>query len=111
MLNLKKLLTTALEEIKTLKNHSQPILWKALTRTNVSQPSGSNYWMMGVFPPINGYTRFVLNVRSNNNNIVATRWEINGSENLVVYTYNLESTSQTFDLSAYCFYIKSSEQG
>ena len=101
----------ALKEIKTLKNHSQPILWIALTRKNVSQASGPNYWNLGSFPPINGYTRFVLDMRSNNSNIVATRWTLNDNENLTVYTYNLSSTNQTFDLNAYCFYIKTSEQG
>lgn len=109
-LYLKKVLTTALEEIKTLKNHSRPILWKSISRTNVSQASGPNYWNVGDFPPITGYTRFVLDMRPSNNNIVATRWALNDQGTLIVYTYNLASTSQTFDLNAYCVYIKSSEQ-
>lgn len=110
-LYLKKVLTEALEKIKTLGNHSQPILWKTLSRTNVSQASGPNYWTMGAFPAITGYTRFVLDIRPSNNNIVATRWEINASNNLLVYTYNLSTDIQTFDINAYVAYIKSSEQG
>lgn len=110
-LYLKKALETMLVEIKSLYDHSQPILWKSFSRSNVSQASGQNYWTMGTFPPITGYTRFVLDMRPSNNNIIATRWEINNNGSLLVYTYNLSTASQTFDLNAYCVYIKSSEQG
>lgn len=86
-----------------------PYLWAEITRNSVTQAANSNdYWTMTAktFPARSGYSRYVPVINFSNNNIVCTRWEINSSNQVIIHTRNLASSSQTFNIYIVAMYLR-----
>ena len=85
--------------------HDTPILFKQLTRDNISHPAGGNYWSMEDFPPKAGYSRRVGSFSTNNANVVITGYYFNNNT-LLLRTVNTASTTASVSLTCTAYYIR-----
>lgn len=85
--------------------HDAPILFKSLTRDNISHSSGVNYWSIADFPPKAGYSRRVGSFSTNNSYVVITGYYFNGNT-LLLRTVNTASTTANVSLTCTAYYIR-----
>lgn len=88
-----------------------PYLWRNDIRSNMSHPSGMNYWTMPTaFPAKSGYTRFAIIHKCTDRHITFHWWTLNGNNQVVVYTNNWSGSTLTFSLEVLLIYLKDSNK-
>lgn len=110
--------TSVGEELTTLNNglasldNNPVILWKTSTRSNISHPTGGNYWTMpDAFPPKSGYSRYVVGVAVNDStSSVLLSGAIRQDNTVIIRTRNEGSATVTISLTAIYIYLKDSAQ-
>ena len=76
------------------------------TRTGITQASGANYWTLTtIFQAKTGYSRRIMHMETTNPNVIVVRCNINADGSVTVYTYNLSSASQNFDINGVFAYL------
>lgn len=85
--------------------HDAPILFKSLTRDNISHPAGGNYWSIADFPSKAGYSRRAGNFSTNNAYVVITGYYFN-ENTLLLRTVNTASTTANVELTCTAYYIR-----
>ena len=83
-----------------------PLLRKSISRDSITQNPGENYWTLpDSFPGKSGYSRKVLGLFSSNGSVVCTGWYLS-SDQIVVRTFNMTSSQQTFTITCEALYIR-----
>lgn len=77
-----------------------------ITRTNLTQGSGTSKWSFSGAPAISGYTRLVIAANPTNSVISFVRAEEN-SNNMDVYINNSSGSSVTYDMTIAVAYFRS----
>lgn len=80
-------------------------LWKTLSRTGISHPSGANYCGIATFPAKAGYTRKVGFFSSSNSSVAIVGYYFNG-DTVILRTYNMSSSTVSVDLVCTAIYIR-----
>ena len=80
-------------------------LWKTLSRTGISHPSGANYWGIDTFPAKAGYTRKVGFCSSSNSSVAIVGYYFN-EDTVILRTYNMSNSTVSVDLVCTAVYIR-----